>query len=120
VKILSRIGDPAHQRPAVSWTFVSSFTERRSRVQYAGLNASTPDLGPSAEAGIHSTIARRTAMTTRTLLKRYPWYRKHFRAVNTLACFISMDVAEILRCLEGRVQMPGAVPRRSATSRKAA
>jgi hypothetical protein len=59
-------------------------------------------------------------MTTRTLLKRYPWYGNHFRAVNTLACFVSMDVAEILQRLESRIPLSGAAPRRSATSRKAA
>jgi hypothetical protein len=59
-------------------------------------------------------------MTTRALLKRYPWYRKHFRAVNTLACFFSTDVADILQRLDRRVRPSGAAPRRGATVRKAA
>jgi hypothetical protein len=53
-------------------------------------------------------------------MKRYPWYQKHFRAVNTLALCSLMDVAEILRGLDGRVRLPGRVPRPSPAARKAA
>lgn len=59
-------------------------------------------------------------MSTHTLMKRYPWYQKHFRAVNTLALCSLMDVAEILRGLDGRVRLPGRVPRPSPAARKAA
>jgi hypothetical protein len=59
-------------------------------------------------------------MNARTLSKRYPWYGKHFRAVNTLACFISMDVAEILQRLDSRMQSPGVVVRPDTAKRRAA
>jgi hypothetical protein len=59
-------------------------------------------------------------MTTRTLMKRYPWYEKHFHAVNTVAACTSIDVPEILQRLDQHMRLARTALRPDATTRKAA
>jgi len=59
-------------------------------------------------------------MMTRTLLKRYPWYGRHFRAVNTLAACMLIDVVDVLQRLDRHVRRSDPMLHRSAAARKAA
>lgn len=42
-------------------------------------------------------------MSNRELMKRYPWYRTHERAVNTISSWLGIERSAVLKRLDKRV-----------------